>query len=375
MPSLISKRGQERYRASVTVQGKTRQKLFPDGTKKTYREAVVWENEARKALIQHLSQIRTASLMVGNWANEYLEDAQSRFAKVTFDEKRSVFARFFQSSGLTPELPIESLNQTICRLYLKRQFKARSGYAANKDRKNLATAWKWGLDNLEGWPRIENPFLSIKKYPEKRNPRYVPPEEDFWRVYQEAEGQDKVMLLTFLHLGARRSEVFNLRWADIDFEGKRIRLWTCKREGGNREFDWIPMTQHLRRELLKWWETRLAITTLDDEHVFVCLDRYPFCDAYYGKPFKHRQHLMKRLCEKADVKPFGFHAMRHLTASILYQNGEPVSVIQAVLRHKSPNTTTRYLRTLGLDETREALEKALKGPGEVIPFQQIAKAG
>jgi integrase len=125
-----------------------------------------------------------------------------------------------------------------------------------------------------------------------------------------------------------------------------MRLWTCKREGGHREFDWIPMTKHLRQELLKLWEPRLAVTTIDDEHVFVCLDRYPFCDDYYGKPFKHRQHLMKRLCEKAGVEPFGFHAIRHLTASILYQNGEPVSVIQAVLRHKNPNTTMKPARPL-----------------------------
>ena len=84
----------------------------------------------------------------------------------------------------------------------------------------IARTWErpgnWGLDNLEGWPRIGNPFLAIKKYPEKRNPRYVPPEEDFWQVYEAAEGQDRVMLLAFLHLGARRSEVFNLQWSDID---------------------------------------------------------------------------------------------------------------------------------------------------------------
>jgi hypothetical protein len=29
----------------------------------------------------------------------------------------------------------------------------------------------------------------------ERQPRYVPPEEDFWKVYEKAEGQDKVMLL------------------------------------------------------------------------------------------------------------------------------------------------------------------------------------
>ena len=65
---------------------------------------------------------------------------------------------------------------------------------------------------------------------------------------------------------------------------------------------------------------------------------------------------MKQLCERAKVKPFGFHAIRHLTASILYKMGQPVSVIQAILRHKSPNTAAIYLRTLGLEETRGALE-------------------
>jgi integrase len=375
MPSLISKRGQERYRASVTVDGISRQKLFPDKTRKSYRQAVVWENETRKALTEELSRTRTQSLRIGNWANEYLEDSRNRFVPQTFEEKRSVFKRFFKQSGIKPEMEIESLSNSVCRLYLKRQFKKRSGNAANKDRKNLATAWNWGRDNLENWPEITNPFLAIKKFPEKRNPRYVPPESDFWKVYDVAEGQDRVMLLTFLHLGARRSEVFKLTWSDVDFTNNRIRLWTRKREGGNREFDWIPMTRRLAQSLREWRETRQSIPTIDNDHVFVYLGNYGFSDAYYGKPFKHRQQLMKRLCKLAGVKHFGFHAIRHLTASILYQNGESVAVIQAVLRHRNPNTTARYLRTLGLDETREALEKALNGPGKVIPFEKVSRAG
>ena len=36
--------------------------------------------------------------------------------------------------------------------------------------------------------------------------------------------------------------------------------------------------------------------------------------------------------------------------------GQSVRVIQTILRHKSPNTTAIYLRTLGLEETRGALE-------------------
>ena len=91
-----------------------------------------------------------------------------------------------------------------------------------------------------------------------------------------------------------------------------------------------------------------------------------------GKPFLHRQHLMERLCNKAKVKPFGFHGIRHLTASILYKKGYPLAVIQAILRHANPNTTARYIHSLGLEETREALEEGLRGPAQVIEFKQAS---
>jgi integrase len=314
-------------------------------------------------------------LRVGTWANEYLEEAQARFVAKTFEEKRSVFARFFEATGLCPHTPIQNLSVAICRRYLIAQFKARSGYAANKDRKNLGTAWNWGRDHVDGWPQGRNPFLVVRKFPERRKPRYVPPEEDFWKVYEVAEGQDKVMLMAFLHMAARRTEVFRLKWSDLDVLEGRIRLWTRKREGGHREFDWVPMTKELKGVMLGWREYRLSVPSLDDKHVFVCLDRYPLCDAYYGKPFKHRQHLMKRLCKRAKVEPFGFHAIRHLTASILYRKGYPVSVIQALLRHKNPNTTARYLRSLGLEDMRDALEDVFKGPAQLIPFPKAATTG
>jgi len=130
------------------------------------------------------------------------------------------------------------------------------------------------------------------------------------------------------------------------------------------------MTTDLREALLNWWQERMLITDADREHVFICLDKTSFCEEYYGKPFTVRQHFMARLCGKAKVKHFGFHAIRHLTASILYQKGYAVSVIQAILRHKNPNTTAKYLRSLGLEETREALEEGLKGPAKVLEFKK-----
>ena len=139
----------------------------------------------------------------------------------------------------------------------------------------------------------------------------------------------------------------------MDFGNRRIRLGTRKRGGGSLEYDWLPMTGELF-EALRWWQEHRTFPR--HTHVFVCEQEGGFCAEQYGKPFKERMHFMRTLCERARVRPFGFHAIRHLTASILYRLGQPVSVIQAILRHKSPNTTALYLKSLGREETRGALE-------------------
>jgi len=366
MPSLIRKRGKNRYRASVMVKGVYRQKLFPDSAKKSFREAVIWETETRETLIKELSQTNSVFLTVIEWANEYLEEAQNRFVDKTFKEKKSAFKRLILFAEIEPECPVKMLSLDVCRKFLNHQSKIRSGYAANKDRKNLGTAWNWGIEILHGFPASKNPFHAIKKYPEKRSIRYVPPESDFWKAYHVAEGQDKVMLLAFYYLAARRNEIFQLKLAELDFLNDQVRLWTKKRKGGDREPDWLPMTPDLKNALLSWRKERSSQSNVDMEHVFICLAKAPICEQSYGKPFKVRQHFMRKLCEKAKVKPFGFHSIRHLVATILYHKGSSLSEIQAILRHKSPATTEKYLRSLGINNVRKALERGLSSPRKAL---------
>ena len=54
-------------------------------------------------------------------------------------------------------------------------------------------------------------------------------------------------------------------------------------------------------------------------------------------------------------------------------------MIQAILRHKSPSTTERYLKSLGLEKTRAALESlTMRGPAKIIQIKnrlRVASSG
>jgi integrase len=73
-----------------------------------------------------------------------------------------------------------------------------------------------------------------------------------------------------------------------------------------------------------------------------------------GQPYTENRGFPQDLCRQAGVKPFGCHAIWHLSASILAQNNVPMIAIQQILRHKKLSTTERYVR--GLEPVRVHLQ-------------------
>lgn len=319
-----------RWRAVVKKNGNRSTKFFS-----TKKEAKAWETSVKSGeLKQETNTISLAELAV-----EYLSFAKAKYAEDTYKEKARTFKRFF--ALVNPDISaLDFANGKGRRMMLKyvtEQKEARSGYAANKDRKNLVAAWNWGIKYLD--LPTNNPCL-VEKMAEIRQPRYVPPEADFWKVYEVCMSADKVMLLTFLHTAARRSELFRLTWADVDFHNKTIRLSTKKRLDGSTEYDVLPMTDELTDALSGHFRQSKSFNVFVSEK---------------DKNYVERIKFMPKMCKKVGVKPFGYHAIRHLTATTLYHNGCDLATIQAILRHKSPSTTERYLKTLGVTKVKTAL--------------------
>jgi integrase len=286
---------------------------------------------------ENLKKMQIDMVSLINWANGYLDHAKVTVVEKTYrDEKVPAFKRLLKK--LNSEMTVDKLTPHDCLKFLSKQNQDRSGNAANKDRKNLSAGWNWGVKFMN-LPK-DNPFMAVDPFPTEEKPRYVPPEEDFWKVFEVASYEQKILLLAFLHTSARRGELFRLHWNDIDFARNLIRLGTRKRIGGSLEYNTVSITEELKQALSEKKKSSSSV--------------YVFCDEY-GQPFKYRRHLMKRLCLKANVTAFGFHSIRHLSASILASEGTDIPNIQSQLRHKHLHTTSRYLHKLGA--TDNVMEK------------------
>jgi integrase len=270
-----------------------------------------------------------APLSLQAWADAYLAYSLQKHSEKTFSEKELAFRQLFRS--IAPDTRAADLHKGAALAHFSTQSRNRSGYAANKDRKNLVAAWNWAVQYLADFP-VRNPFLT-DRFPEERCTRYVPPEKDFWAVYKKAESErDKLMLLCYLHLAARRNEIFHLRREDVDLDRQQVRLCTKKRKDGSPHYDWLPMTDRLCKAMSQY----LAATT----------GPWVFPDPRTGEPYIARQQWLSRLCRKAKVNIFGLHGIRHLSASILITHKVSLLDVQTMLRHTNLTTTQRYVHRL-----------------------------
>ena len=271
----------------------------------------------------------TTGPTIADWNTAYMQYA-CRFTKSTQQAKAFAFRCLIDSFG--PDKRVSRISKADILGFLTTIAHDRSPGSANEIAKKLKAAWNWGI-TYHNMPK-DNPFI-LPKFPQDENSRYVPPIQDFWQVYALTAGKDALLLLTALHTAARRGELFRLTWEDVSLEGRTIRLGTRKRQGGGMEYDWIPMTEELG-------DSFEPIKGDEKEYVFGRPD---------GQPYKARATMLRRLCAKAGVHRFGFHGIRHLSASLMAQGHMPISEIQTVLRHKNPMTTCVYIHNLGVVKT------------------------
>ena len=133
----------------------------------------------------------------------------------------------------------------------------------------------------------------------------------------------------FAHAGLRLSEALNLRLADCDLSGRRLRIQSGK---GDRDRV-IPMSDQLVTVLQNYLVVREPAST---DHLLI----------YKGAPVKGPllPDRLQALGKKAGIEPMTPHRLRHTIATFLINQGMPITSLQKFLGHQDINKTLIYAR-------------------------------
>lgn len=181
------------------------------------------------------------------------------------------------------------------------------------------------------------------------------------RIFLDAEPDEKynTLFLVAVMTGARQGEILGLKWSDVDFQKKQLRIrrtfnhgrwFEPKTKGSIREIDLAPLVV---KSLAEW---KLKSGGKDDGLIF---------HSGEGKPIGHydlvTRHFEKAL-KTAGLQRIRFHDLRHTYASLLLAQGESVKYIQVQMGHSTPTVTLNVYAHLMKSENQEAavrLENAI----------------
>ena len=180
---------------------------------------------------------------------------------------------------------------------------------------------------------VNNPVMKVSRLKESRGRvRFLSDSEREALLAACHESDNKYLysiVVLALSTGARKNEVLNLKWENVDFNRQVITLHETK----NGERRLLPL-QGYAYELILALSKRRVFTS---EHLFPS-DRT-------DKPVEIKK-AWEISIKRAGIEDFRFHDLRHSTASYLAMDGASMTDIAEVLGHKTLQMVKRYAHYL-----------------------------
>jgi integrase len=280
---------------------------------------------------------KKAAVTFGELFRAWLEEAKDR-GKKTWDEDERRNDRHL--SGLANIPPVELSRDEIKRLHLK--IKTRSGlYEANRTLALVRTVLSWGIREY-AWT-FPNPAAGIRMFREEKRDRWLEPHEIpafFEAVNAEPNPDIRDFVLLALLTGARRTNVLEMAWKDLDLAAARWRIPETK--AGE------PQVVPLHGAALEILKARRG--TVAGFFVFPGPGR----SGHLEEP----KAGWKRILERAGIENLRIHDLRRTLGSWLATQGESLLLIGKTLGHRSSGSTMTYSR-LAVDPVKAAMTKAI----------------
>ena len=294
-------------------------------------------------------QVRHLVSTVGAVVNQYIDTRETTWAS---REAKRCRARLKNHIGTKlAATPLSDLTRQQVRKMHTRISKT-APYEANRTVQLLRAAINWMITELD-WPASDlqgggNPAAGIKLNHEKSRKEWVRPQELPALVEAiESEPNDwiRAYFLILLYTGARKSELLNLRWADVDLAAENLTF----RDTKNKSDHSVPLAS-AAIEILK-----AVPKTKGNPHVFN--GQKP------GKALVNPYKAWARIAKRAGFnRKVTIHDVRRTVGSLLASSGYSTQKIGKLLNHKSAITAKVYAEIADQSkvEMTDALAKMLR---------------
>ena len=254
------------------------------------------------------------------------------------------------------------INAGEVELWLRPLSLARSSCA--KIRNLMSVLFNHGIRH-EIWDR--NPIRLVRQSAKRRRIPVVLTVNEIRRLLSVLPLRERTLVLLDVGTGLRVSELFALKWQDVNFLTNEISVTRsivmqavgpCKTEASQKP---IPMDPYLAKTLSRW--RRHSKYRKPDDWLFASPE-VGGLRPYWGQP------IMRKLIRPAAVKlgisaHLGWHTFRHTYSSLLRANRVDIKVMQELLRHASSRVTLDTYTQAVTSQKREAqsnVVQLLRGP-------------
>ena len=207
-----------------------------------------------------------------------------------------------------------------------------------------------------------NPITLVRQSAKrKRTPEVLEPCE-IQNLLLELKSCFRLMVMLDVTTGLRRSELFALKWRDVDFSNLRLdvlrsiylrHLGDCKTEASRKP---VPLDERVAADLWVWNET--SRYRQPDDWIFASprtQGKYPFW------PDAALQKVIRPAALRAGIhKRIGWHTFRHTFSTLLIGNGENVKVVQELMRHASSRCTLEVYSQARIIAKRQAQQRVVQ---------------
>ena len=327
----VSKDGKVTYRVQIRLKG------YPTQTASFQRktDASRWAQQVETAIREgrHFktaeSKKRTLSELIDKYIAQVLptkpKSLEKQKAQLTWWKEQ---LGAYSLADITPAMIAEyrdRLLEEVTRRGTKRSNSTVVRYMAALSHAFTVAVREWG------WIE-DSPLRKVTKPKEPSGRVRFLDDDERGRLLDACKESRSPYLLPIVTLalatGMRKGEILNLTWGNINFERNRIILLETK--NGDKRV--VPLSNHTKGILF-------SIREQNSEPSFFVFPRPT--GQKPQKPLDIRTAWDAAL-ERAQIKNFRFHDLRHCCASYLLMNGASLAEISEVLGHRTLAMVKRY---------------------------------